>query len=377
VSAAALAALGACAADAPGGPCAALDAAACDAVLAMRLPDALPASPGNAHADDPAAAQLGFTIFFAPGFARGGDVRCATCHLPELAFRDHGPVSMGLGRGVRNAPTTLHAARMSTWFWDGRADSLWSQPLFALENPAEMNFTRLELAHRIADDADLRGAYVAVFGPLPDITTLPARGKPGEAAWDALAPDAQREVDRIAANVGKAIEAYLRRATSGPAPLDEFLDGDDAAMSPLAQRGLAVFARACAGCHAGPTLSDGQFHDVGMPALAGAAPDRGRADGAAIAAASIFNAAGPFADAPGVAPVRDDAAVGAFRTPSLRDVIETAPYGHDGALATLDEVLDVHAATLSADERDAVTAFLLALDGARPPRPWGDWPHPQ
>jgi cytochrome c peroxidase len=351
---------------------------ACAAVMALRLPATLPTSPGNAHADDERAAALGQALFFGAGLARGADVRCATCHLPELAFRDQGPVSTGLARGVRNAPTTLDAARLTVWFWDGRADSLWSQPLFALENPREMDFTRLELAHRIADDDALRGPYEAVFGALPDVAALPARGKPGDPAWDQLDLDAQRDVDRIAAGAGKAIEAYLRRATSGAAPLDAFLDGDAAAMAPIAQRGLAVMATAgCLGCHAGPMLSDGAFHDVGLPSLPGAAPDRGRADGARIAAASVFNAAGPFADLPGPAPALDEAAVGAFRTPSLRDVVSTPPYGHDGALATLDDVLAVHAAALGPDDRAAVLAFLLALDGARPPRPWGDWPHPQ
>ncbi len=371
----ALVALAGCA-DEPGGVCAGLDDDACTAVGALRL-GALPRSPGNAHADDPAAAELGFAIFFGAGFARGGDVRCATCHLPELAFRDAGPVSMGLARGARNAPTTLHAARMTTWFWDGRADSLWSQPLFAFENPLEMNFTRLELAHRIDGDAALRARYVAVFGALDDLAALPARGAPGDPAWDALPPGDQRAVDRVAANIGKALEAYLRRATIGDAPLDAYLDGDAAAISPLAQRGLRVFARTCIGCHGGPMLTDGRFHVVGFPSQPGAAPDLGRAAGAPIAVASIFNAAGPFADQPGPAPERDDAAIGAFRTPSLRDIAATAPYGHDGALATLPDVLDAHAPALAADDRDALLAFLLALSGERPPRPWGDWPSPQ
>lgn len=375
----AIAGIAGCADPVDGGFCAELDADTCAAVGALRL-GALPPSPGNAHADDPTAAALGQTIFFGSGFANGGDVRCASCHLPELAFHDAGPVSTGLGRGVRNAPTTLHAARLTTWFWDGRADSLWSQPLFAFENPLEMNFTRLELAHRIDGDAALRAQYVAVFGDgaaLDRIAALPARGKPGDPAWEALPADDQRAVDRIAADTGKALEAYLRRATIGDAPIDAYLDGDDAAISPLAARGLQVFAGTCLRCHSGPMLTDARFHGAGFPSLPGAAPDRGRADGAAILVDSIFNSAGPFADVPAPVSVPDAELVGAFRTPSLRDIAATAPYGHDGALTTLPAVLDVHAPELTADDRDALLAFLLALSGARPPRPWGDWPHPQ
>ncbi len=377
VATAALAAA-ACSDVADPGPCAALDDDGCAAVTALRLPASLPPSPGNAHADDPAAAELGITIFFAPGFARTGDVRCVTCHQPELAFRDRGPVSIGVGRGARNAPTILDAARLPVLMWDGRADSLWSQPLLAFEHPLEMDFTRLEVAHRIGGDPDLRTRYQAVFGPLPDLSVLPARGKPGDPTWDTLPAAQQHAVNLVAANVGKALEAYMRRAAAGDAPLDAYLDGDDQAVPTIAQRGLATFVTAgCSGCHGGPMLTDGRFHAGQLPSLPDAVADAGRADGARVVAASVFNAAGPFADQPGPAPVRDDAAIGGFRTPSLRHVMKTAPYGHDGAVPSLDALFDVHAPALTADERMALTALFLQLEGARPPRPWNDWPRPQ
>jgi cytochrome c peroxidase len=360
------------------GPCAGLDDAACDAVLALALPATLPPSPGNAHADDLAAAELGFEVFFAPGFAPVQDVRCATCHLPELSFRDRGPVSQGLAAGTRNSPTILDAARQQIFFWDGRADSLWSQPLFAFENPLEMDFTRLEIAHRLAADDALGPAYELAFGALPELAALPPRGKPGDPAWDALSDEQAFAINQVAANVGKALEAYMRKAVAGPSALDAYLAGDAAALAPIAQRGLAVFVDAgCIDCHGGPTLSDGRYHDAMFPSLPGASPDPGRAAGAQLAVANIFNAAGPFADVAGPAPQPDDDAVGAFRTPSLRNVASTPPYGHDGALATLDDVFAVHAAALTPDEREDLTAFLLALEGDRPPRPWGDWPRPQ
>src|SRR5262249_13004588 len=115
--------------------CDGLTANECANVRALALTDSLPPSPGNAFADDERAALLGFQIFFGRGFSNGADVRCATCHQPELTFRDSVPVSKGIGSLTRNAPTIYNAARMSVFFWDGRADSLWSQPLFAIENP--------------------------------------------------------------------------------------------------------------------------------------------------------------------------------------------------------------------------------------------------
>src|SRR5262245_27125600 len=117
------------------GPCAAFTDDERAAVESLLLPEALPPSPGNADADDEAAARLGFKIFFARGFASDPSLRCASCHQPELSFRDRGSVSTGVGRGTRNAPSIFNAARMKVFTWDGRADSLWSQPLFAIEEP--------------------------------------------------------------------------------------------------------------------------------------------------------------------------------------------------------------------------------------------------
>jgi cytochrome c peroxidase len=356
----------------------ALSAEDCELAYAMQLPDELPEARGNRYGDEPAAAEFGFSLFFDVDLGRG--VGCPTCHLPELAFTDRRAVSLGQELGTRNAPTIFNAARLSVIFWDGRADSLWSQPLFAIENPVEMASSRLELAHHVAGVELLRTQYEAVFGDLPDMSDWPSAGKPGDAEFDALDADSVDAVNRVAANVGKALEAYARKNTSGPSDFDRYLAGDSSALIGAAQRGLATFFSAgCAECHSGPLLSDEGFHDVGFPSLPDAPEDPGHAGALEVLANNVFNLEGPYAD-----PLREEQTKKsetsegiAFRTPSLRNVAKTAPYGHDGAFASLRDVLSEHATMLSDEEVGEVIAFLGTLTGETPPLPWSNWPSAQ
>jgi cytochrome c peroxidase len=348
----------------------------CARAAQLQLSQELPAARGNAYADDETAATLGFALFFSTEMGNG--VGCPKCHLPELAFTDRSSVSTGKGIGTRNAPTVFNVARLGVMFWDGRADSVWSQPLLAIENPDEMASSRLELAHLIASTPSLRVDYETVFGAMPDTADWPAAGKPGDPAFDGLAPSEQEAVNRVAANVGKAIEAYERKNSTGLAAIDRFLAGDSSALIPAAQRGLRVFLeQKCDSCHSGPMLSDERFHDVGFPSLPGAAPDPGRERGIELLRDSIFNLSGPYAD-PGAhasdAGGSEAAVFGAFRTPSLRNVTRSPPYGHDGALPSLGEVMELHAPDASEEERGLLLAFLQALNGDYPPSPWNNWP---
>ncbi len=352
----------------------------CAEALSLRLPAALPPARGNSHGDNEAAATLGFRLFFDSDLGTG--VGCVTCHAPEFAFTDRRSISKGKADGTRNAPTTLNAARLNVLLWDGRADSVWSQPLLALENPLEMASTRLALAQRLETDTYLRPFYEQTFGPLPDMSGWPDAGKPGDAAFDNLSKQTQAQVNLVAANVGKAFEAYMRKQTAGPGPLDGFLAGDASLIGPEAKNGLRVFiGRGCVTCHSGPMLTDERFHDVGFPSLPDALPDLGRPPAIAPLMDSAFNLAGAYADegtpGAGVALVVEPAEAGAFRTPSLRNIARTAPYGHDGAVATLGELLSVHASTLTELERGYLLAFFQSLTGALPPRPWNNWPSAQ
>jgi cytochrome c peroxidase len=355
-----------------------LSSGACAVVRELALPATLPPARGNKYGDDEDAAKLGFGLFFDADVGHG--VGCVTCHAPESAFTDRRPVSVGKGTGNRNAPTVFNAARLSVIFWDGRADSVWSQPLFAIENPLEMASSRLELAHLIDSDPTLHAGYEKVFGPVPDMSAWPGVGKPGDAAFDSLPDGTQTEVNRVAANVGKSLEAYMRKNSSGPSAFDQFLNGDTTSFIPEAQRGIRVFVDAgCIDCHKGPMLTDETFHDVGFPSPPGAAVDRGRVDGISVLEANPFNLAGLYADPDSsTGPiVVESAKDGEFRTPSLRSVARTAPYGHDGVFDTLDDVLAVHASHVSDEDRGALITFLLGLNGETPPLPWSNWPSPQ
>ncbi len=373
-----------------------LPATLCRRVEALKLPDSLPPARGNDVAENSDAALLGFEIFYDARFSGNANVRCATCHKPEADFGDALPLSQGMGTTARNAPTILDAAWNRWQFWDGRADSLWSQPLYPTENPAEMGFTRLGVAHLLA--RAFPDAYAKVFGPLPDLsdaTRFPAAGRPGDPDWDQMATADQDTVNLIFANYGKALEAYMRKIAAGPAPLDAFLAGDRKALSPEAQRGLVVFAESgCLKCHSGPTLSDHGFHDLGVPQPPGSPADPGRDAGRILLARSIFNDHGPYYDgpAPQDPPAPGDgrpADEGAFRTPSLRNVALSAPYGHDGVFDTLEAVVDFHLKggagaqvdpllephALSDADRAALLTFLReGLTGRYPDPPWNNWP---
>lgn len=342
----------------------------------MALPAALPASPGNANADTESAALLGFQLFFDARLSSNHEVRCATCHVPERAFDDGRVTSTGIGVVERNSPSIYGAAWHRWQMWDGRADSLWSQALIPLEDPREMNFSRLELAHLMHDA--FRPPYEAVFGALPSLDALPPRGKPGDASFDSLPVGTQLEINRIAANVGKALEAYQRRAAHGRGRFDAFVEGDRAALSEAEQRGFAAFLTAgCDRCHSGPLLSDDAFHDVGVLPAEGSLDRRGRARGLEAVASSPFSMAGVFNDgAREPAPLSSPADEGAWRTPSLRNVGRTAPYGHNGSHPTLESIVDLHTpvGSLTSRDREDLFAFLRALDADDPPSPWNNWP---
>jgi cytochrome c peroxidase len=347
---------------------------------AYRLPPKPPADPSNQYADDPRAAVLGKMFYFdtrfsgslaAPndGVSNGSlgaagtteRISCASCHDPALGGTDHRsrPTATSLGAGYtgRNSPTVINAAfsdvtRGGWQFWDGRKDSLWSQALAPSESAVEHNGTRLAFAHVIHDH--YRGAYEAVFGPLPpldDTGRFPLAGKPGDAAFDDMAPPDRAAVNRVFANFGKAIAAYERRLVSTsfePSAFDRMLAGDDAAMSAAAVRGAKLFIgkAACDECHRGATFSDFKFHNIGCPQEGEHAPeiDTGRHDGLALVRADLFNRAGAFSDHADdthmAKLVAVEADLGAFKTASLRNLGKTAPYMHDGVYGNLWDVVN-------------------------------------
>lgn len=305
----------------------------------------LQASPTNAVADDPMAAQMGQALFFDRQMSADGRVSCASCHSPANGFADPRPLSLGVeGReGTRHAPTLVNASMQEFFFWGGRADSLWSAPMQAIEAELEADFTRTEVAHHVA--ARYRAPYEELFGPLPDLSALPQRAKPGDAAWDAMSDQEQEAVNRIFSNVGKVLEAYQRRFTCDDTRFDRVMAGLED-FTAQERRGARQFTDPnggnCVACHGGFNFSDGRFHNLQIP---GSPDDLGRFDGIPSLLENPFNGAGEFSDDTGEGQekleglAQNNRQIGAFKTPTLRGVTQRAPYGHLGHINDLEQWL--------------------------------------
>jgi cytochrome c peroxidase len=311
----------------------------------MRLPATPPADPSNAHADDPAAAALGKALFFDQSLGGGSTFACATCHVPKLGFSDGRRTARGVGDTELNALGLGPAAYNRWWFWDGRADSLWAQATGPIENPREMKGTRLGVVRRVTTRH--RQEYEHVFGSLPPrADAFPRAGRPGEPAFDGMAPGDRDTANRIFTNAAKAIAAYERTLRPRRSRLDSYLEGKQDALSVSERDGMKAFIDAgCGGCHHGPMLTDGAFHDIRMPGSSPEGPAaRGRVDGVRALLASPFRKDGPFSDAQSAGAglallVPVDAMLGQVKTPSLRDVVLTGPFGHGGTFVSLEDVV--------------------------------------
>lgn len=360
----------------------------------------LPPDPSNAVADDPRAVALGQRLFFDTRFSGNGAVACATCHQPERVFTDGLPLARGMGTTTRKAPTIVGTAYSPWLFWDGRKDSQWAQALGPMESPVEHGGTRTHYAHLIA--RHYRDAYEELFGPLPDLSTgarFPQTAGPvpdaaAREAWEAMASEDREAVNRVYANMGKAIAAYERRIMPGPSRFDSYVEallaGDQKtmrqALSPEEEAGLRLFIGVadCTRCHNGPLFTNNAFHNIGVPTVAGLPPDEGRARGAPQVLEDVFNCLGPYSDAAQsdcrmlrFAKAEGEELLGAFKTPTLRNVAERAPYMHAGQFATLGEVLahynkaapaevghtELEPLGLSEVELAQVEAFLHSLSG--------------
>ncbi len=361
-----------------------------------------PADPSNKVADTPLAADLGRALFSDTRLSANDQVSCASCHRPDRAFTDDLPVGQGVGTGNRRT-MPIAAAVYSPWqFWDGRADSLWSQALGPVENPVEHGFTRLEVARVIA--THYRAPYERLFGPLPDMTDrkrFPLRAAPGgdkaaAAAWAGMTIADQDLVNGVYANFGKAVAAFERTLKVRPSRFDEYLagvfgaPGRRATLSPDEVAGLRLFiGRAqCSTCHNGPLFTNNGFANTGVPVRPSNPGDLGRAIGVRTAIADPFNCAGAYSDAPAgceelrFAVVDSPGQVRAYKVPSLRGVGQRAPYMYAGQFSSLEEVIDhysrapsppggtseIRPLNLSPVERRQLVAFLRTLDEITPKR---------
>lgn len=357
----------------------------------------LASDPSNRYGDNPAAAALGEQIFFDTRFSSNGQVACATCHLPQMDFQDGKRLSEGVGITNRRSMPIAGTAYSPWFFWDGRKDSQWAQALGPLENPVEHGGNRTQYAHLI--EQSYKAEYEAIFGPLPDLSTLPANAGPVEdaaarAAWDAMSGEERDQVTRIFVNIGKSIAAFERQIMPAPSPFDLYveavlagnLEAMEATLTPDEVAGLRLFIGKanCTQCHNGPLFTDSHFHNTGVPAAADLPEDTGRALGAQQVLADEFNCLSPYSDAAAddCAEMRFMVAEGhelerQFKPPSLRNVAERAPYMHAGQFDSLNAVLahynsapespaghsELEPLDLSELELNQLVAFLHTLSG--------------
>jgi len=360
-------------------------------VLALGPLPALPGDPTNAVADDPAAAWFGRALFYDPRLSGPGDVACSTCHDPEQGWSDGLPVSEAVGVTDRHALSLWDTGYGRWFFWDGRCDSLWCQAAGPIEAGHEMGSSRLQVAHAVANEPDLREGYEAVFGPLPDLSDparFPAEGRPvpdapdhpHAVAWATMTAADQQAVTQVFVDVTKAIGAFERTILTGESPVDRYVAafeaGDaeamDAALSPDAQAGLRHFVTDgnCHFCHAGALTTNREFASVGLGERSWLPiDDTGRYDGIDALRTHEFNAASMWSDAPdGEAAGRlvrlnqSTEQLGLFKVPTLRNIAESPPYMHGGHFETLTDVVTHYALLEEEPLLGHLDDFMVPLD---------------
>ena len=294
--------------------------------LSIELPKGLGGAKGNVFIpeDNPmtrAKIELGRQLYFDPRLSSDNTISCASCHDPAQGYGAHTQFGVGVDgqQGGRNSPISYNRIVSKAQFWDGRAASLEEQAVGPIANPIEMANTHESC---VADLAAMP-VYKVQFEKIFD---------------DGLNID----------NVGKAIAAFERTLVTGPAPYDyqseldtfkklfaddlEYLDEEPelkkrydglvaaVAANPMtesAKRGMALFfgKANCTACHAGANFADEQYHNLGV-GMEAEKPDLGRYE-----------------------VTKEEKDKGAFKTPTLRNVVLSAPYMHDGSQATLEEVV--------------------------------------
>lgn len=274
-------------------------------------------------------AELGKMLFFDPRLSRENNLTCASCHNPSFAWEDAQPTSVGtpMSRLGRHTPTVLNLAWGEIFFWDGRADTLEDQALGPIQADGEM---AQELPLLLTELKGIPG-YVELFEEV-----FPGEGITAE-------------------NIGKAIATYERTIVSSEAPFDRWIKGEENAISESAKQGFILFntKAKCSNCHDGWNFTDWGFHDIGL-----GDKDEGRFEVLDI-----------------------DVLKHSFKTPGLRNIVERAPYMHDGSLKTLEEVVDhyndgfvdrpslsteMQKLGLSGEEKQDLVAFLETLSSNDP-----------
>lgn len=320
--------------------------AATDLAMSTEELDALRTLPGNigplpAHPDYPAdnlptpqRIELGRKLYFDRRLSRDHSMSCATCHDPNKGWSDGLQRSKGFkGEELgRHSPTVLNTAFNTAQFWDSRADTLEQQAVGPIMAAGEMNMPSVEeVLHRISSAPEYEHSFETAYQSKPSMEAI-----------------------------GKAIAAFERTVISGRSKFDDYCEGKKDALSDSEKRGLILFTTtaSCTACHKGPNFTDSQCYSLGV-----------RQEGPLQIDAGRFNETEKPIDR------------FAFKTPGLRNIAETAPYMHDGSLATLEEVVEfynkggerntnrsklIHPLNLTDSQKGDLVAFLRSLSGPLP-----------
>jgi len=307
-----------------------------------------------------AKVELGRQLYFDTRLSADSTVSCASCHDPSMAYTAHTKTGIGIRgqAGGRNSPVSFNRILSGKQFWDGRVDSLEAQAVGPIQNPIEMGFTHEGVVKRLSEIPVYKNQFDAIFGELT--------------------------IDRV----GQAIAAFERAIVTAPSPYDYHeqllpftkMDEEDIAddeelaakykaakeaaeahpMNDAAKRGRDLFfgKANCTACHVGANLADEKYHNLGI-GMDKPEPDLGR-----------------------YAVTKEDADRGAFKTPTVRNAALTAPYMHDGSVATLEEVVEwydkgghpnpnlsdkMKPLNLSAEEKADLVEFMKACTSPTPP----------
>lgn len=306
----------------------------------------------------PEKIELGRMLYFDPRLAGDSSISCAKCHDPEKGFSNGLQMSDAYPgtKHWRHVPTVLNSAYLKQLFWDGRANTLEAQAIGPIAAPIEMNQNYTHLVEKLDNIPEYRARFKKVFNS--DIT-----------------------MD----NLAKAIAAFERTIVSKPGPVDKFLMGDKTALNDSQKRGMEIFTgkARCFICHNGPLMTDQSFHTLGVPEIE---PLKTEAD--RIATRHFFATDQKFPNPRTVdydygreLITKSASDRGKIKTPSLRELKWTAPYMHNGAFETLDEVVEffmkgggeapnkdpmLKPFKLTDQEFDDLIAFLEALSSEKP-----------
>ena len=304
--------------------------------------------------------ELGRQLYFDTRLSADSTVSCASCHDPSMGYSAHTKTGIGIRgqAGGRNSPVSFNRILSGKQFWDGRVDSLEAQAVGPIQNPIEMGFTHEGVVKRLSENPVYKKQFDAIFGELT--------------------------IDRV----GQAIAAFERALVTEPSPYDYHeqllpftkMDAEDIAddeelaakyrvakaaaeahpLSESAKLGRDLFfgKANCTACHVGANLADEKYHNLGV-GMDKADADLGR-----------------------YVVTKEEADKGAFKTPTVRNAALTAPYMHDGSVATLEEVVEwydkgghpnpflsdkIKPLNLTADEKGALVEFMKACTSPTPP----------